>query len=391
MKQIVVALTGLALLFSARHPAPAEELTAQQILGKVGETCRQLHDYQIEAVQHDLKSVAGQGVAMSEARFTLAIAAPDKVRLNFKNSRLDLLIVSDGQTTWWYLPERKAYTRVSAAATLPLGGEGADTRRDWIAQVEQILVGRYTGLTMLGSGAVLKRQDDLKVGGKKTLCYVVEVHQGDTTHKLWIDAERFLVLRDEEHSKSLKNGVLTGHEIRTDVKQAQIGTPSESLFTFAPPPDARQVEMLGIPGEHVNLTGMSAKDFSLKDAQGTKFSLSDFRGKVVLLDFWATWCPPCLEELPRINALYRQHKDRDLVVLGVGDEDTGTIRDFLKKSGYELPTLVDSDRTVHKLYGVQVIPTLVIINRQGVVVADYVGRRTEQEVLAALKAAGVSN
>ncbi len=391
MKQIVVALTGLALLFSARHPVRAEKLTAQQILGKVGETYRELRDYQIEAVQHELTSVVGQGAAMSGARFTLAIAAPDKVRLNFKNSRMNLLIVSDAQTTWWYLPEKKTYTRVSAAATLPLVGEGADTRRDWVARVEEILVGRYTGLTMLSSGGVLKQEDHLKVGGKKILCYVVELDQGDTTHKLWIDAERFLVLRHEEHSKSLKNGVLTEQETRTDVKQAQVGTPSESLFTFAPPADARQVEMLGIPGEHVSLTGMSAKDFSLKDAQGTKVSLSDFRGKVVLLDFWATWCPPCLEELPRINALYRQHKGRDLVVLGVNDEDMGTIRGFLKKFSYEMPTLVDSDRTVHKLYGVQVIPTLVIINRQGVVVADYVGRRTEQEVLAALRAAGLSN
>jgi peroxiredoxin/outer membrane lipoprotein-sorting protein len=391
MKQIIVALTGLALLFSARHTARAEELTAQEILGKVGETCRELHDYQIEAVEHDLKSVAGQGVAMSEARFTLAIAAPDKVRLNFKNSRLDLLIVSDGQTVWWYLPEKKTYTRVSAAATLPLGGEGEDTRRDWVARVEQILVGRYTGLTRLGSGAVLERQDHLKVGGKKMLCYVVELHQGDTTDKLWIDAKRFLVLRHEEHSRSLKNGVLTQREIRTDVKQAQVGTPSESLFTFAPPPDARQVEMLGIPGEHVNLTGMSAKDFSLKDTEGTKVNLSDFRGKVVVLDFWATWCPPCLEELPWIDAFYRQVKGKDLIVLGVNDEDVGTIRDFLKKHGYELPTLVDSNRAVHTMYGVQIIPTLVIINRRGVVVADYVGRRSEKELLAALRTAELSD
>jgi peroxiredoxin len=137
--------------------------------------------------------------------------------------------------------------------------------------------------------------------------------------------------------------------------------------------------------------GTPAEEFSLRDLNGDKVGLSDFRGKVVLLDFWATWCPPCRDELPWIDALYRQHKGKDLVVLGVSDEDTGTIRGFLKNFGYELPTLVDSERAVHTMYGVQIIPTMVVINRNGVVVADYVGRRSEQELLAALKAAGLSD
>ena len=141
---------------------------------------------------------------------------------------------------------------------------------------------------------------------------------------------------------------------------------------------------------HKPRPGDRVADFTFNDFSGQPHRLSDFSGQFVLLDFWATWCPPCREELPRINTLYHQLKGKDLVVLGVKDEDAGTIRGFLKKHDCELPTLVDSKRVVHKMYGVRAIPTLVIINRTGVVVADFVGERSEQELLAALRTAGIS-
>jgi peroxiredoxin len=139
----------------------------------------------------------------------------------------------------------------------------------------------------------------------------------------------------------------------------------------------------------VRLVGKSAADFTLKDLQGQKVSLSDFQGKIVLLDFWATWCPPCREELPSIDKLYRTYKDKDLAVLGINDEDSGTVKSFLKKNDYSLPTLVDSKRSVHRIYGARAIPTVVVIDRKGVIVAHFVGSRPETELVAALKTAGL--
>jgi peroxiredoxin/outer membrane lipoprotein-sorting protein len=389
MKRSLVVITAIVMLHGAARKACPAQLSAQQIVDKVAETYSRLRSYQVEVVQDASTAAGGYSAGVSEGRYDLAFEAPGKVRLKVETSGLDLLVVSDGQTTWWYLPDKRTYTQVAAAATLPASGQGEENE-DLAARAEQSLVGRYARLTVLASGAVLKQEDHLKVSGQKVRCYVVELHQGGDVHRLWIDEERFLVLRHKEVIRSVQNGRESRTEIQTDVKRVELGAPPAGLFVFTPPPKAREVKVLGIPGERVNLAGMPAGEFTLKDTNGEKVSLSDYRGKVVLLDFWATWCPPCREELPRINTLYHQLKGKDLVVLGVNDEDAGTIRGFLKKHDYELPTLVDSKRVVHKMYGVRAIPTLVIINRTGVVVADFVGERSEQELLAALRTAGIS-
>jgi peroxiredoxin/outer membrane lipoprotein-sorting protein len=390
MKRFMVVMTAAALLQGAAGKACAAQLSAQQIVAKVVETYRRLSTYQVEVVEQAFTWVGGYGPATSETRYNLAFEMPGKIRLTVKRSGLDLLVVSDGQGTWWYLPSKKTYTHLAAATTLRVGG-GAEMRADLAGQAEHLLAGRYTGLLALARGAVLKRQDDLKVSGRKVRCYVVELHRGHDLQQLWIDEERFLVLRHYEVIHPVRNGKEYRIELRSNVKQVELGVPPAGLFVFTPPPKAHEVEALGIAGERVNLVGTPAEEFSLRDLNGDKVGLSDFRGKVVLLDFWATWCPPCREELPWINTIYRELKDKDLVVLAVSDEDRGTIRDFLKQHDFEFLTLVDPDRAVHKMFGVQIIPTVVIINRKGVVVADYVGTRSEQELLAALRSAGISN
>src|SRR2546426_11182557 len=112
-------------------------------------------------------------------------------------------------------------------------------------------------------------------------------------------------------------------------------------------------------------------------------------GKVVLLDFWATWCGPCREELTSIEKLNKDLKGKGLVILGINDEDTGTAKSFLKKNEYTLETLMDSKREVHRMYGVRAIPTVVVIDSRGVVAAHFVGTRSEEQLRAALQAAGL--
>jgi len=118
--------------------------------------------------------------------------------------------------------------------------------------------------------------------------------------------------------------------------------------------------------------GQRAPDWKLTDAQGAERQLSDYRGKVVLLDFWATWCPPCLEVSPHMQTLHERYADQGVVVLGVHYNDEGDPAEYMKRKKYTYPCLL-SGRGVARTYGVSQIPTILVIDRDGVVAHRQTG------------------
>jgi len=218
----------------------------------------------------------------------------------------------------------------------------------------------------------------------------VEIPTSGGMHRLWVDKERFLVLRHKEIQDSKIGGTPARVESTMNIKTLQFTSPPpEALFAFVPPRNAKEVAALDMPGLRVNLTGKPATSFRLKDSQGVAVDFADLRGKVILLDFWATWCPPCRKELPYIDKMAREYEGKGVAVLGVNHEDSGTVKNFLKKNKYTLTTLMDSRREVHKLYAIRAFPTVIVINCEGIVAAHYVGARTEEQLVAALKLAGL--
>ena len=124
-----------------------------------------------------------------------------------------------------------------------------------------------------------------------------------------------------------------------------------------------------------------APEFTLKDQYGETHSLSDYKGKTVFLNFWATWCPPCRGELPDIEKLY-QEKGEDIAVLGVAspgigrEQDAKGIAAFLKDNGYTYPVLMDETGDVFASYGVRAYPTTVIIDPEGHIKEGMTGALT---------------
>jgi peroxiredoxin len=125
------------------------------------------------------------------------------------------------------------------------------------------------------------------------------------------------------------------------------------------------------------LVGHAAPDFTLTDMQGQKVTLSQFRGKVVVLNFWATWCPPCREEMPSMERLHRDLESKGLVMLAVNVEENGkkAVSQFLQKTPYSFPILLDSESDAQNAYGVFRFPESYIIDRNGVVVEKIIGGR----------------
>jgi peroxiredoxin len=129
--------------------------------------------------------------------------------------------------------------------------------------------------------------------------------------------------------------------------------------------------------------------FSLTSMDGKTYSLDALRGKIVLLNFWATWCPPCRKEMPDMEALYRRFRQKGLVVLAVSDEDRETVAGFLAKQNYTFPVLLDPGRKTAGAFSVEGIPKSFIFDAQGQLVAEAMDMRTERQFLDLLKEAGL--
>lgn len=116
------------------------------------------------------------------------------------------------------------------------------------------------------------------------------------------------------------------------------------------------------------LVGQPAPDFALKSASGENLRLSEYRGEVVMINFWATWCGPCRQEMPLLDALYGRYQRVGFQLLGVNiDDDSGKAMAMVEELGVSFPVLFDSDKSVSESYEVEAMPVTILVDRSGTV------------------------
>lgn len=121
-------------------------------------------------------------------------------------------------------------------------------------------------------------------------------------------------------------------------------------------------------GSRVPFVGTLAEDFVLAGLDGKVQSLSQYRGNIVLLNFWATWCKPCTTEMPAMQTIYDKLREKGFVVLAVNElEDDAKVREHIKQYGHTFPVLMDRDNHVANQYGVYGLPVSVFIDEKGIV------------------------
>lgn len=136
--------------------------------------------------------------------------------------------------------------------------------------------------------------------------------------------------------------------------------------------------------------GKTAPDFTLPDLDGKDVTLSSFRGKPVLINFWATWCGPCRLEMPAIQARYEQYMQDGLVVLAVDfDEPASDVQRFRDELGLSFPLLLDPGAKVQKLYRNRSYPSSFFVDAQGVIQVQHIGVMTEGQLDENLAVIGV--
>ena len=120
-------------------------------------------------------------------------------------------------------------------------------------------------------------------------------------------------------------------------------------------------------------------DFTLMDLGGNEISLSDFNGKILILNFWTTWCPPCREEIPNFVEVYNEYGSKDVQFIGVSNEDISTLKSFVEDYGISYPILID-DANIMGKWGISAIPTTFVFDKNGQIIFKNVGMMTGEQL-----------
>ena len=372
--------------YSQTNPDPLD------ILLQTARTYRQLNSYYVEG-SSVVESVSDGSQSRNETRMVIATISPSKKMVELRAPGRSITSrVFDGQTVWEYKSTSKQYSKKDQASY-------ERPRMDFVSNP----IENYGTSLAVANSPVYVREDVLDVAGSKIPCHVIEVpsrmkpsniflESSPTTY--WIDKVRRIVLREASTSK-IKFPSQDEPMTQTTTKSytvIRLNEPvDEKLFVFTPPEGASEVaEISPSGGRTSSLLSKPAPEFSLKDLDGTEIALKDLRGKTVLLNFWATWCAPCREQMPQIQSLSVDFKDKGLIVLGVNYNETESVaKKYFADHKYSFGSVLDPEKLTSQKYGVTGIPVVVLIDKTGVVRFFQQGYNSSQDFAAEVRKLGL--
>ncbi|MGH4121112.1 TlpA family protein disulfide reductase [Clostridium sp.] len=170
---------------------------------------------------------------------------------------------------------------------------------------------------------------------------------------------------------------------KNKAKDLAIAKEENSKENSTTPSSEAATEKEPASGENTTPEKIPALDFKLKDLNGKEVSLSDFKGKKVFLNFWASWCPPCKAEMPDIEKVYNETKDSDLVILAINvGESRDAAKSFIDDNKFSFKVLLDSDENTSNQYKLTGYPTSYFIDTEGNIVSTKIGYMTLEEMKA---------
>ena len=315
-----------------------------------------------------------------KSTYDLSFQRPNLLALVKGEGMMGGSIYSDGTNLVSYLPMLKKYTSGKAPAQ---AGDIFDPMTEAL-----IMQGLPIGVApllaadplkaLLSNASAVEYVGTSEVNGIAT--HQVRLQIAPMVADYWIAAgDKPLLVKYESALDVSKMPAGAGQEMQiTEARRTstfsnwKINEPVDaSVFRFSPPAEAQLVQEFfprNKDEEPAPLSGKPAPDFTLTDLAGQEVTLASLKGKVVVLDFWATWCPPCVKALPIVAETVASFKDRGVVFYAVNArEDKAKIEAFLQSKSLDIPVLLDRDGGVMKLYGVSSIPQTFIVDQEGIV------------------------
>jgi peroxiredoxin/outer membrane lipoprotein-sorting protein len=370
---------------------------AKFILTVLGKTYGDLNSLSLTGTISGTFDVAGEK-KQEQAAFTSSYQSPNLFRHEIDH---DIVLAGTGKKIFGYQPRANIYMAADAKEDKP---EAADLP----PAVVQILRMQDPSLLM----ALVKNPSDYLLHG------AVDIEAGKMTNVDGVPCEilnvqtlsplRKITMAMDSKSHLLRQVTIDVKDAMekagvADVKTALIkidytsSKPDAELkreqFAFSPPEGARDMAALHPAGLDVGqaaeaLVGKPAPDFSLPALDGKTVTLAELKGSVVILDFWASWCGPCVAGLPQIDGIYRTKMNDGLKAYAVNmREEKSTVQDFVSRTGLSIPVLLNQSDDIGDRYGVEGIPETVVIGKDGVVKKVFVGGGIEEPLKAAIEEA----
>lgn len=307
------------------------------------------------------------------------VAAVDhKFHWEQKGSGLSGIRISDGESDWFYRPSMHEYSVQPADGSKPRSAArtAGGTTEGWIKSAIHSLL----SLDEDADSAVMQQDEVLKVGETKVPCYVArairEMSFREGTNSVhentyWVEKASGLVRKatlvsrgpvsevDDESDKT--------RTVEITYTRVDLDTPPDpQLFQFKQPSDAYLIEDARQLMSSPTAIGSPALELKLTDKNGGLFDLADFKGKVVLLDFWASWCGACLEEMKAIAELPQSYSDHGLVIVSLDEDETPERGDnYFSSHQFHWRNVHDIGEVHRRTWGVSAFPMLFLVDRDG--------------------------
>jgi cytochrome c biogenesis protein CcmG/thiol:disulfide interchange protein DsbE len=341
----------VVFLFALQAPGPAPAPTATPLKGVLGTAALAADANAVASVDGDPISRAEwqQAVAIDRAMSQLAgqtFPAAEVTLDRLINQRLVLrqagnkISASDANATERLASLQQNWRADDAAVDRALASVNL-SRQDLLAEIKQLLVVE----------AYLKQQ------------------QNPTA---WLAAQRAQAQVGILAELASASPVTPATQVVAPTSVVQAPTRAVAVQSPTPTP-AKNIPVGSAPGQ-------LAFDFSLDDTSGQRIKLSDLRGHPVVINFWASWCPPCRQELPALQSAYQRFRDQGVILLGVDvRESAEAVKNFAPQFGLTFPLLLDQDGALSERFQVRGIPTTVLLDAEGIVRARHVGPLTEDK------------
>jgi peroxiredoxin len=393
---IPLALAGL----TASSAVAVNNSDFDQAKKRALELADKLTSYEIKAdlVVDQKPRGAAQGMKL-EAVQTAAARMPDRLLVKVENQMFSQTWGTGPASSWFFLPQNNVLYQ-GQPAILKRELDNGEPR----GLEEEQLFNFYAGLgefllTSDQDVSPVTGQATLAVAGKDIDCQVFEfkvtAEDGVTEQghgEYWYDKKSGLVLKSLITTFGEQQGMVMERTMELTVTEFRLnGDVSEDLFAFTAPEGVRVVDTFDRLMNPDSMVGQTAPEITFTTFSGESIQLSSYKGKVVFLDFWATWCGPCRIEMPHIQALHDEMKSRgDVVFIGASNEPQKTIQDWLAKNPYTFKMVMVRPEDAQGKYNVTSIPAGFVIDRDGIIKAHMIGAQSEDQLRKALAKAGIN-